>query len=58
MFVSGDTLTRGCCMVTIKGEVVCEGTQPTFLSGLAIIFALYKNMFKNKAASNQLLNQV
>lgn len=28
-------------MVSIEGEIICEGIQPTFLSGLATFFATF-----------------
>ncbi|XP_056596242.1 uncharacterized protein LOC130440029 isoform X1 [Triplophysa dalaica] len=41
LVVLGDTLSSGQWMLTIEGEVVCEGIQPTFLSGLATLFTAY-----------------
>ncbi|XP_058614377.1 uncharacterized protein LOC131528925 [Onychostoma macrolepis] len=41
LIVLGDTLTSGHWMLTIEGEVVCEGIQPSFMSGLATLFASY-----------------
>ncbi|TRY89934.1 hypothetical protein DNTS_033701, partial [Danionella cerebrum] len=38
---SGDTWSNGHWMLTIEGEVVCESTHPSFLSGLATFFAAF-----------------
>ena len=28
-------------MISLEGSVICEGTRPTFLSGLAAVFSTY-----------------
>lgn len=41
--VSGGTgqVTIGRWMITLKGRVISEGITPSFLTGLAAVFALY-----------------
>ncbi|KAJ8014573.1 hypothetical protein DPEC_G00041650 [Dallia pectoralis] len=43
LLVSGgkELATIGSWMISLEGHVICEGIQPTFLSGLATVFAMY-----------------
>uniref|UniRef100_A0A8C4TBA5 Uncharacterized protein n=1 Tax=Erpetoichthys calabaricus TaxID=27687 RepID=A0A8C4TBA5_ERPCA len=43
LIIFGQTLSNQRWMVSIEGRVVCEGTQPSFVSGLAAVFASYYN---------------
>ena len=41
--IVGENLSGGRWMVTMDGRVICEGLQPTFITGLAAVFACYYN---------------
>ncbi|KAI9524910.1 hypothetical protein NQZ68_014445 [Dissostichus eleginoides] len=43
MFTQGGTgqVTTGLWMITLEGRVISEGITPTFLTGLAAVFAIY-----------------
>ena len=41
-------------MVSLEGHIICEGIQPTFLTGLAALFATFYNFnlqYQEEAAS-------
>ncbi|XP_058477704.1 uncharacterized protein LOC131448912 [Solea solea] len=41
LMVAGDGVTLGHWMISIESQVICEGIQKTFISGLAAVFATY-----------------
>ncbi|KAK0134680.1 THAP domain-containing protein 1 [Merluccius polli] len=41
LLVAGDEVPIGCWMISIESRVICEGIQPTFITGLATVFATY-----------------
>ncbi|KAK0143434.1 hypothetical protein N1851_018409 [Merluccius polli] len=41
LLVAGDEVPIGCWMISIESRVICEGIQPTFITGLAAVFATY-----------------
>ncbi|KAJ8259535.1 hypothetical protein GJAV_G00170540 [Gymnothorax javanicus] len=43
LIILGETLSRGRWMLSMDGHVTCEGSQPTFISGLAAVIAAYYN---------------
>ncbi len=40
---SGQSLSNQRWMLSMEGQVVCEGAQPNFVSGLAALFASFYN---------------
>ncbi len=41
--ISGQSLSNQRWMLSMEGQVVCEGAQPNFVSGLAALFASFYN---------------
>ncbi|XP_069395202.1 uncharacterized protein [Paralichthys olivaceus] len=41
LLVAGDGVTLGHWMISIESQVICEGIQKTFITGLAAVFATY-----------------
>ncbi|XP_034549947.1 uncharacterized protein LOC117820325 [Notolabrus celidotus] len=41
LLVAGDRVTIGRWMISIESHVICEGNQPSFITGLAAIFSTY-----------------
>ncbi|KAI5614408.1 hypothetical protein C0J50_8995, partial [Silurus asotus] len=43
LIILGQALSNQRWMLSMEGQVVCEGEQPNFMSGLAALFALFYN---------------
>ncbi|XP_061913676.1 uncharacterized protein LOC133656840 isoform X2 [Entelurus aequoreus] len=41
LLVAGDKVTIKRWMISMEGDVICEGVQPSFISGLAALLATY-----------------
>ncbi|XP_034552593.1 uncharacterized protein LOC117822073 [Notolabrus celidotus] len=41
LLVAGDGVTIGRWMISIESHVICEGIQPSFITGLAAVFSTY-----------------
>ncbi|XP_073722008.1 uncharacterized protein [Misgurnus anguillicaudatus] len=43
LIILGESLSNKRWMLSMEGEIVCEGAQPCFVSGLAALFSLFYN---------------
>lgn len=43
IFITGQSLSNQRWMLSLEGQVVCEGAHPTFITGLAALFASFYN---------------